>query len=64
MTEEANVENTREWTAIRDECVSGGNLTDDCNLVQAAHGGQLIVRSKVLSCGCILVPGDAEEIIL
>lgn len=55
---------TREWTAIRDECVSGGQLTPDCNLVQATHGADLEVVMKKLSCGCILVPGDAEEIIL
>lgn len=55
---------TREWTAIRGECVSGGNLTDDCNLVAAAHGADLEVIQKVLSCGCILVPGDIKEVLL
>ncbi len=55
---------SREWTAIRDECASGGNLTDECNLVRATHGGDLEVVMKKLSCGCILIPGDAEEIIL
>lgn len=55
---------SREWTAIRDECVSGGNLTDDCNLVRATHGAPVEVVMQKLSCGCILVPGDAEEILL
>lgn len=62
MSEETKT--TREWTAIRDECVSGGTLSDDCNLVAAAHGGDLEVVMKKLSCGCILVPGDVEEIFL
>lgn len=55
---------TREWTAIRDECDSGGQLTDDCNLVRATHGGELEVVMKKLSCGCILIPGDSDEVIL
>lgn len=55
---------TTEWTAIREECVSGGQLTPDCNLVAAAHGAKLEVVAKRLSCGCWLVPGDAEEIVL
>lgn len=66
-SETENVETpkpSREWTAIRDECVSGGHLTDECNLVRATHGGDLEVVQKRLSCGCILVPGDLEEIIL
>lgn len=55
---------TKEWTAIRDECVSAGELTDDCNLVAATHGGDLQVVMKKLSCGCILIPGDTDEIFL
>lgn len=62
MTEE--VKNTREWTSVRDECVSGGNLTGDCNLVQASHGGQLVVTMSRLICGCLIFPADTEEIIL
>lgn len=55
----------REWQAIRDECVSGGVLDERCNIVAASEGtGRLEVVQKKLSCGCILVPVDAEEIIL
>lgn len=63
-SESPNKNRTREWTAIRDECVSGGQLTDDCNLVAATHGADIEVVMKKLVCGCILIPGDAVEIIL
>lgn len=64
MSEEL-VKDTKEWTAIRDECVSEGRMTDECNLIAAAQGvGKVEVVMQKLSCGCILVPGDAEEIFL
>lgn len=54
-----------EWEAIREDCVSGGALDDRCNIVAASLGtGRLEVVSKRLSCGCILVPVDADEAIL
>jgi hypothetical protein len=52
---------SREWVAIRDECRSGGELNDLCNLVATIHGAELEVVSKTLSCGCILVPEDLVE---
>ena len=56
---------TKEWTRISDECVSGGALTDNCNIVAASKGtGQLNVIAKKLSCGCILIPVDTDEISL
>ena len=56
---------SKEWTAIRGECVSGGELNDLCNLVAASQGtAEIEVVQKRLSCGCILVPVDSEEIIL
>lgn len=55
----------REWTAIRGECVSGGELNELCNLVAASQGNaEIEVVQKKLSCGCILVPADSEEVIL
>lgn len=51
---------SREWTAIRGECVSGGQLTEDCNLVAAAHGADLEVVMKKLVCGCLLVPSNED----
>lgn len=54
-----------EWEAIREDCVSGGNLDESCNIVAASLGtGKLEVVSKRLSCGCILVKANAEEAIL
>lgn len=56
---------TKEWTAIRGECVTGGLISDDCNLIATARGlAQLEVVMKKLSCGCLLVPEDIEEVIL
>jgi len=56
---------SKEWTAIRDECVTGGQLTDECNLVAAAHQiAEIDVVLQKLACGCILVPADADEILL
>lgn len=56
---------TREWQAIMDECISGGVFDDRCNLVATSHGkAEIEVIAKRLSCGCILVPADSEEIIL
>lgn len=55
----------KEWEAIREECVSGGALDERCNIVAASLGkGQLEIVSKKLSCGCILVPAESEEVIL
>lgn len=55
---------SREWTAIRDECISGGQMTDDCNLVASTQGAKVQVVMQKLICGCILVPSDYEEILL
>ena len=57
---------SREWQAIRDECIAGESIEDPrCNLIGAIHfGAKVEVVAKRLSCGCILVPADAEEIIL
>lgn len=56
---------SKEWTAIRGECVSGGELNELCNLVAASQGrAEIEIVQKKLVCGCILVPTDAEEIIL
>lgn len=56
---------TREWVAIRGECISGGELNDFCDLVAETQGvRRLEVVQKKLACGCILVPADSEEIIL
>lgn len=56
---------TKEWTAIRGECVSGGELNDLCNLVASAQGkAEIEVVMKKLSCGCLLVPTDSEEDII
>lgn len=64
--ETANYERShasREWQAIRDECVSGGAMTDDCDIVAASNGtGQLNIVAKRLSCGCWLIPVDSDEI--
>ena len=63
MSEE--VKPNKEWETIRDECISGGGLTDDCNLVAASQGkAQLEVVYQKLSCGCILVPVEADEVLL
>lgn len=52
----------REWQAIRDECQSGGALDERCNLVAAGEGHvKLDVVAKKLSCGCWLVPVDADD---
>lgn len=58
---------TREWQAIRDECVDKDDITEDskCNLVATGFGkAELEIISKTLSCGCILVPSDSEDIYL
>lgn len=64
--EEATEEKeTREWQVIRDECISKGQLDESCNLVAASRDlAKIEVVMKRLSCGCILVPLDVEEIII
>lgn len=53
---------SREWEAIRDECVSGGAMDDRCNIVAASLGtGSLHEVAKRLSCGCILVLSGGDE---
>lgn len=64
-SEEPTEPRNREWTAIRGECVSGGQLTADCNLVAASQGkAEIEVVLKKLSCGCLLVPADSDEEII
>lgn len=57
---------TKEWQAIRDECITGDSVSDlRCNLIASMKAGAKVeVIAKRLSCGCILVPADSEEIIL
>lgn len=49
----------KEWTAVRDECISGGAMDSRCNIIAASLGtGTLDVIAKRLSCGCILIQSD------
>lgn len=52
------------WEAVRDECVSGGAMDERCNIIKASlsGGGNLDVVAKKLSCGCILIRTDHEEL--
>ena len=62
---EKDMTTQREWEAIRDECVSGGNLDDRCNIIAASNGtGRLEVVAKRLSCGCILILADSDGDVL
>jgi hypothetical protein len=55
----------RSWEAVRDECVSGGAMDERCNIVAASLGkGHIDVVSMRLSCGCIMVPADSDEVVL
>lgn len=54
---------TKQWQAVRDECVSGGALDARCQVVAASLGtGKLEVVAKRLACGCILIPDDSDEV--
>lgn len=56
---------TREWGSIRDECVSGGQLNDLCDLVAEAQGvRRMNVIQMKLACGCIMFPSNIDEILL
>lgn len=59
---EENREN-KSWQAVRDECRSGGAMDERCNIIAAANGtGKLEVVAKRLSCGCILILEDSDEV--
>lgn len=53
---------TRQWEAVRDECISGGAMDERCNVVAASLGkGHIVVVAQRLACGCILVPEGSDE---
>ena len=52
------------WTIIRDECISGGQISLDCNFVAATQGAPLVFTMRKLVCGCVMIKNDGEDIIL
>lgn len=56
---------SREWTVVRGECASGGELNELCNLVATSQGNAKIdVVQQRLSCGCVLILADSDGTIL
>ena len=53
------------WTVIRDECISEGQVTPDCNFIAATQGAPLVFTMRKLACGCVMIKNnDGEDIIL
>lgn len=65
VDQEPDTTTVKEWQAIRDECEGGGSLDERCDIIAQSTGvRKMEVVAKRLACGCILVPADADDIVL
>lgn len=52
----------KRWDVNANNC-EGSGVTELCDVVAASQGlGQIDVIEKKLACGCVLTPGDPEEV--